>query len=119
LSSPCHKKSENNTVDASKQFIQKSKYGKRLTSLQKGDAVKCMKLEQSGISTAENTEIQKVDFDKNSIHTSSCRGKSEGVVGWAESCVFSSHLSIELRVRWKHDLEKCVDASPCFIKYKR
>jgi hypothetical protein len=119
LNSPCDKKLGNSSVDASKQFIQKYKWRKRLTSSQKGDTVKYIKLEQAGITAVEHMEIQKVDCDENVIQTSSCRGKSEGFGGWTESCVFSSHNSIELRVRWKYDLKKCVDASPCFIKYKR
>jgi hypothetical protein len=119
LSSSCERKLENSPVDGSKQFIQEYKCKKRLTSSQKGDTVKYLRLEQAGISTVKNTEIQKVDCDKNIIHTSSCRGKAEGVVAWTESCVFSSHSSIKLRVRWKYNLEKCVDASPRFVKYKR
>jgi hypothetical protein len=112
LSSPC-------SGNAPKQLIQKYDYRKRFASLQKGDTVKYLRLEQAGNNTVKNADIQKVDRDENIIHTSSCRGKSEGVVGRTESCVFSSHSSIEIRVRWKFNLEKCVDASPCFIKYKR
>jgi hypothetical protein len=119
LSSPCERKLENSSVVASKQFIQKYKCRKRLTSSQKGDTVKYLRLEQAGISTEENTEIQKVDCDKSIIHTSSCRGRTEGVGAWTEPCVFSSHNGIKLTVRWKYNLQKCVDASPCFIKYKR
>lgn len=119
LSSSCERKLENSPIDASKQLIQKYKCRKRLTSSQEGDAVKYLRLEQAGISTVDNTEVQKVDCDKNNIHTSSCRGRTEVVGAWTEPCVFSSHNDIKLRVRWKYNLEKCVDASPCFIKYKR
>jgi hypothetical protein len=119
LSSPCERKLENSPVDGSEQFIQEYKCEKRLTSSQKGDTVKYLRLEQAGISTVNKTEIQKVDCDKNIIHTSSCQGKTEGVVALTESCVYSSHSSIKLTVRWKYNLGKCVDASPCYIKYKR
>ncbi|XP_033611608.1 beta-alanine-activating enzyme isoform X4 [Cryptotermes secundus] len=117
LSSSCERKLENISIDASKQLIQKYKCRKRLTSSQEGDAVKYLRVEQAGISSVDSTEVQKVDCDKN-IHTSSCRGRTEGFGVWTEPCVFSSLNDIKLRVRWKYNLEKCVDASPCFIKYK-
>jgi hypothetical protein len=119
LRSPCQKKLESNAVDVSEQFLQEYKCRKRLNSLQKDEPVKHLRHEWAGINTQGSTETEKVDCFKNELLITSCRGKTEGTGAWTEACVFSTFNNIQLRVRWKYNLGKCVDASPCFLKYKR
>jgi hypothetical protein len=119
LSSPCQRELGSSSVVASKQFIEECKCRKRLSNFQRGDSVKHLRLEQVGISTLDSTEIEREDSDENAVLVSRCRGKSEGVGAWTEACVFPTLNSIQLEVRWKYNLGKCVDASPCFLKYKR
>jgi hypothetical protein len=100
-------------------LIQKKKCRKKLDSLHNSDSVKRIRLEEVEVSAVKGTEVQKVDCDKNFACVSSCRGKTEGLGELTEACVLPSLNSIQLKVRWKYNLEKCVDASPCYVKYKR
>ena len=119
LSSECQRKLGNSSVDAAELLIQKQKCKRKLNSVHESGCVKQIRLELVGISAVEGTEVQKVDCGKNFLCVSSCHGKTEGVRAWTEACILSSLNSIQLKVRWRYNLEKCVDASPCYIKYKR
>jgi len=119
LSSKCQRILGSSSVDAAELLTQKQKCRRKLNSVHDSDCVKHIRLDMVGISAVEGTEVQKVDCGKNVLCVSSCRGKTEGVAAWTEACILSSLNSIQLKVRWRYNLEKCVDASPCYIKYKR
>ncbi|KDR21131.1 hypothetical protein L798_04060 [Zootermopsis nevadensis] len=116
LSSPCQRELGRSSVVASKQHLEEYKYRKRLSNFESCDSVKCLKFEQVEISAIGSTEME--DFNKNAVLVSGCRGKTEGFGTWTEACVFHTHNNIQLEVRWKYNLGKCVDASPRFLKYK-
>jgi len=114
LSSKCQRKLGNSSVDIAELLTQKQKCRRKLNSVHDSDRVKHIRLDM-----VKSTEVQKVDCGKHVLCVSSCRGKTEGVGAWTEACILSSLNSIELKVRWRYNLQKCVDASPCYIKYKR
>lgn len=119
LSAPCQRELGSSLIVASKQSLEEYKGRKRLSNFSKGDPVKYSRLEHIGISAAKSTETEKVDSDQNVLLISRCRGKSEGDGAWTEACVFPTLHNIQLEVTWKYNLGKCVDASPCFLKYKK
>jgi hypothetical protein len=119
LSSKFQTKLGSSSVDAAEPLIQKRNCRRKLNSLRNSDSVKHIRLQQVGVSAVEDIELQKVDCNKNVLCVSSCHGKTEGVGAWAEACILSSLSSIQLKVRWRYNLEKCVDASPRYIKYRR
>jgi predicted esterase YcpF (UPF0227 family) len=119
LSSKFQRKLGSSSVDAAEPLIQKEEFRRKLNSLHNRHSVKRVRLEQVEISAVESTEVQKVDCDKNVLYVSSCRGKTEGDGAWTEACILSSLNSIQLKVTWRYNLEKCVDASPRYIKYRR
>lgn len=119
LSSKSQRKLRSSSVDAAELFTQKQKFRRKLNSVHDSDCMKHLRLDMVGISAVEGTEVQKVDCVKNVLCVSSCRGKTEGVGARTEACILSSLNSIQLKVRWRYNLEKFVDASPCYFKYKR
>jgi hypothetical protein len=119
LSSKCQQKLRSSSVDGAELPVQKRICRRKLHSVHDSDCVKHIRPEVAGISAVEGTEVQKVDIGKNVLCVSSCRGRTEGFGAWTGACILSLLNSIQLQVRWRYNLKKCVDASPCYIKYKR
>jgi hypothetical protein len=119
LRSSCQRELGSSSMVASEPFVEEYTCRKRLSIFQRCHPVKYLRLEQIGISTVEDEETEKEASDKNAMVVSRCRGKTEGIGALTEASVFPALNNIQLGVRWKYNLGKCVDASPCFLKYKR
>ncbi|XP_069677713.1 beta-alanine-activating enzyme isoform X2 [Periplaneta americana] len=109
--------SDNNMPDTSvnvKEYSPPNKSRKRITNTNDSlheDSVKHLKLDVPVLGNG------KVDINDTLI-ASSCRGKTEESMISVRVCVLPFLNDIKLKLRWKYDLGKCVDASPRVLEYE-